>query len=259
VSLTNNYLYRSGVDLGYSNRYNRGLLMQGNYIVGGLTLKYWKDATIKNNFLFNPAGKVDPQAALVVARLGPDGNWSDLQVDGNTYVQAREDGLEFAAYDRANAASTDQSFTGWKSLGYDANSTYVRTSSGKPTGAKVVVRQNKYDPNRRHLIIYNWDGERAVLIDPVDLGASAGDELEIHNVQDYFGDIRTLTSTGQPVVIPMTGWNAAAPVGLSKPLQPITFPEFGAFVVITRRPETSAAPLRTGPAATRGSRPARQL
>ena len=39
------------------------------------------------------------------------------------------------------------------------------------------------------------------------------------------------TYAGTPILIPMTGWDSAAPVGLSTPAT--TAPEFNAFVLVT--------------------------
>jgi hypothetical protein len=56
----------------------------------------------------------------------------------------------------------------------------IVASAGRPAGAKAVLMANRYDPNRAHLAVYNWDkadtvnvaaggflrdGERALLLD----------------------------------------------------------------------------------------------
>jgi len=118
--------------------------------------------------------------------------------------------------------------------GLDLNSTYI---DSVPTGTKVFVRPNNYEPNRANIIIYNWDKANTVAVD-VSSVLNPGDSYELRSVQDYFGDVTTGVYGGGELIIQMTGRTSAKPIGYDQvtswyhnPLQPTTFPEFGVFVI----------------------------
>jgi hypothetical protein len=118
---------------------------------------------------------------------------------------------------------------------FDLHSTYIDTA---PVGLKVFVRPNRYTSGRGNIIIYNWDQASVVNVDVSSVLAS-GDTYELHNVQDYFGDIQTGVYAGGTMAINMTGRTRAKPIGYDQtapwyhdPLQQNTFPKFGAFVLI---------------------------
>src|SRR6185437_8871425 len=53
-------------------------------------------------------------------------------------------------------------FTEWReATGFDATSTFER----KPSGVRVFVRPNRYEPGRAHVVVYNWDRADTVEID----------------------------------------------------------------------------------------------
>ena len=143
-----------------------------------------------------------------------------------------------------------------ENLGFDSHSTFIQPvtpgASTKPTVNKVVVHDNIYDPNRADLIIYNWELDNTV---PVNVSAtlSPGDTYELRNVQDYFGDVITGTYAGGELSVPMTGRTRAKPIGYDEvstwyhdPLQPNTFPEFGAFI-LKKTSEGTPPPSDTTP------------
>jgi hypothetical protein len=94
-------------------------------------------------------------------------------------------------------------FAGWqRGTGLDQNSQYVPR---RPTGAKIVVRPNQYEPGRGNIIVYNWD--KQVLVD-VDISQvlTRGAKYEIRNAQDYFGaPIAGGIYDGTPIRLPMAG------------------------------------------------------
>jgi hypothetical protein len=106
------------------------------------------------------------------------------------------------------------------------NNTYL---SSRPTGVKVFVRPNAYEPGRGSITIYNWDLGSTV---PVDLGGllSSGSYFEVRNAQNPFGaPVLTGTYAGSPVAFPMTGLTPATPIGVAAPLP--TGPEFNVFIL----------------------------
>ncbi|PYV89611.1 MAG: hypothetical protein DMG05_13155, partial [Acidobacteria bacterium] len=99
----------------------------------------------------------------------------------------------------------------------------------RPTGVKMFVRPNQYEPGRANITIYNWNRNSTASVDVSATGLEVGDTYEIRNVQDYFHDVISGVYAGGSLGIPMTGHTIATPVGWTAP--PSTFPEFGAFVL----------------------------
>jgi len=117
---------------------------------------------------------------------------------------------------------------------YPSN-TYVGPTS-RPTGVRVFVRPNAYEPGRANITVYNWDLRPSV---DVNIGTilSVGRTYEVRNAQDYFGPpVAAGVYSGAPIRLPMTGLSVARPVGVSTP--PPTGPEFNVFVLLA----TSAVP-----------------
>ncbi len=102
--------------------------------------------------------------------------------------------------------------------------------SARPTGTKVFVRPNKYEPGRANITIFNWDKTPTV---SVDLGVAVpkGTRFELRSVHNFFGPpVLTGTYDGTPLQVPMTNLTAAAPVGAPAPTS--ISPEFQAFVLL---------------------------
>ncbi|MEK9156218.1 MAG: hypothetical protein AAB360_02840 [Patescibacteria group bacterium] len=155
-------------------------------------------------------------------------NW-----DNNTYYQfGTEKGFRG---DGTGGIYFDQ----WKTeTGYDANTTWINSL---PTGTRLFVQPNEFEPTRSHITIYNWDNLDTTTLSSSDLsgtGISNNDSYEIRDVQNYFGDpiatgryngssiSVTLPDTGSPVYQPASG---SAPAHTSK--------QFNAFV-LTYTPAT---------------------
>ncbi len=111
------------------------------------------------------------------------------------------------------------------------NNTYY---PARPTGIRIFIRPNQYEPGRAHIAVYNWDLWGAVTVDVGGI-LQIGARYEVRNVQDYFGPpVLTGTYDGRPLQLRMTGLRVAAPVG-NAPIKPSTTgPEFAAFVLIGR-------------------------
>ena len=99
----------------------------------------------------------------------------------------------------------------------------------RPTGVKVFVRPNKYETGRANIAVFNWDFDSTVTADISGIGLQVGERFELHNAQDYYGDVAFGIWNGGLLQIPMIGHSAAPFVGWSTPSP--TFPEFGMFVI----------------------------
>jgi hypothetical protein len=110
------------------------------------------------------------------------------------------------------------------------NNTYMGAT--RPTGTRVAVRPNKYEPGRANICVFNWDNKDAVDVDLSNV-LKAGDKYEVRDAQNYFGPaVARSIYDEKPVALPMN-LTATAPV-LGKPSKPFehTPREFNAFIVI---------------------------
>ncbi|HET6583658.1 MAG TPA: hypothetical protein VFG69_09425 [Nannocystaceae bacterium] len=102
---------------------------------------------------------------------------------------------------------------------------------GAPSGAQSFVRPNAYDPDRAHVVVFNWD-----LADTVDVDLSAlladGDGFELYDVQNYYGDPVLAGTYAGPAAVPMTPGATAEVVGTPATPYVHTSAEFGAFVLV---------------------------
>ncbi len=116
------------------------------------------------------------------------------------------------------------------------NNTFHGTT--RPKGIKVFVRPNQYETGRANIAIFNWDLANTVNVDISKIGLQPGDAYELHNAEDYFGDVEKGTWDGSsPLVVQMNGHTVVAPIGWTA--TPTTYPEFGMFIIqktVTRRP-----------------------
>jgi hypothetical protein len=198
---------KRGVDVGYTAQGNGGILIQGNYFMGGanaLELKGARDATVRGNTFWAPDG-------MVRVTYAPDADGSRIVFDRNTFIDnGKFDLAKWQA--QTGSAKTDQVAAG---------------KAGRPAGLHVVVRVNQYETERVHLAVYNWDRKDAVRIDLGDV-LKAGDAYRVISVLDYFGK-------------PVAEGKAAGPY-IDLPMQGHRYePEFGAYVLF-RAPGGGHAP-----------------
>lgn len=242
--------------------YSRNLIIRDNYLWNsGMIIKSITGLTVENNYFggvpdpsnkfpylqeFEVANVTDykiannficgvPLYTVWVENVSPSaGTWNN-----NTYCNygSYGNGTPFA-YNR-----NPMTFSGWKGY-FDSQSSY---SSTKPLQNKIFVRRNRYESKRAHIAVYNWENRDSVQIDLSALGFSNGDQYQIRNAYDYFGDPPIEgTYQGGMVTIDMRAsrWSKAEVYGINSipstylnngslykmPLE--TFPTFGAFVVM---------------------------
>lgn len=105
-----------------------------------------------------------------------------------------------------------------------------------PGGVEVVVRPNRFEPGRGHIVVFNWDNHASVEVRLDRLELADETTIDVHDAQNilaapvYTGVYRT----GQPLTLPMAAARAriALPAG-DVPLAAVhTGREFGVFVVV---------------------------
>jgi len=199
---------------------NGDLVLRDNYLVGSTKLTRWNRVALTGNTF---AGS-ETLLFLNVADSAAAYSW-----DRNTYV-SKEGRWQPFSLARSNTQSFD--FAGWRQATlWDRESRYAR---GLPTGTRVFVRPNRYEPGRATIIVYNWDRRETVEVDAGNI-LPRGAKYEVRNVQDYFGaPVASGTSQGVPLQVPMASITPA-PVDGSASTAPVTGPIFNVFVLTTVR------------------------
>jgi hypothetical protein len=218
IVVRNNFAYgRGGVRFGYE-AHNKDAIIRDNYFATRCRVKDWDTLEFKGNTFCNPG------EFMILDIKRPDAlpkyDW-----DGNAYFRPPAEAPLFTLISNDGTSSFD--FDQWKQkTGFDATSTF---SPAKPTGLRVFVRPNAYEPARAHIIVYNWDGKDAV---EVDLSAmlKPGDAYELRDTQNVLGTpVMKGVYAGGTVPVPMKLTEVAQPVTQQKFEH--TSPEFNVFVL----------------------------
>jgi parallel beta-helix repeat protein len=198
--------------LGYEAQ-NEDVVMTGNYIAGGFTalrLWRWRSGTVSNNTLFTrdyyPIHSMGSLAGLA---------WA-----GNHW--ARDPKLAAWLHE-----STARTWDSWRQATGRGGSDVIEPA---PTGVKVVVRPNRYEPGRAYVVIYNWAKQGSVGVDLSGV-LKAGDRYTVRNVLRLTGTpVQSGVYSGGKLTVSMAATSAPAPLGSSR-TGASTGPEFQAFLV----------------------------
>ena len=126
---------------------------------------------------------------------------------------------------------TDNTFIGSLS-GVESDDYPDNTYMGVPTLNHVVVRPNRYEPGRAHIIVYNWEMLSEVSVSLSDV-ITAGTPFEVRNAQDFYGPpVVTGTYDGGTIVLPMENLTEVTPLGETNDIPEKTGIEFNTFVLI---------------------------
>ena len=63
----------------------------------------------------------------------------------------------------------------------------VPSSNGRPAENRVFFRENRYEPQRVHVVVYNWEHKPVVQLDLASV-LSIGQQFRIVEVHDIWGD-----------------------------------------------------------------------
>jgi hypothetical protein len=232
--------------LGYTDLGVKRVEARGNFIVGGyLTVQGILQGVVTDNTFFS-----DAMGATVVRRFPNATTTQAYTWDHNHYLSPTDPSspshFAFCIEGTANCDG-NLSWDAWRAqTGWDSASQFDQAASPPD---KIFVRKNDWEPGRANIAIVNASLASEVHLQGVDLasiGLSAGDSYELHNAQDYFGDLRTGTYDGQSIAVQMTG-TVAKPQGFSRAAIS-TMPYFGAFVLRSKLAASNPEPS-TGDAA----------
>jgi len=198
-----------------------------NILVGGSSVA--QNPVIDSNYAYYPSN------AGTNLNLGFSAGTNNARVTNNYFVLSK---LIFAGPQTGIAITNNTVYS--TTISGILTSAYPENlwSSSRPGGLQIFMRANQYEPRRANLTIFNWDRAASVSVSAAQMAGlqiRAGDRYELHNVQNYYGDVIGGTYNGASISVPMTGRSVAQPTGLGfKPAS--TFPELGAFVLIVLGP-----------------------
>jgi hypothetical protein len=246
LTLKDNYFYDVAPELAYLNRENVGLTMEGNYLPVIPLILWWTDVTVTGNTQFNRAYGF--QVSIQFDSLAPPDALATYSFDNNQYYFTSPHGtyptVWSVAWEEKTAPNTGGTFTlaQWQEEGQDLNSTLTlvaKVDNLMVVPDHVALRVNAYDPDRAHLIIYNWSAANTASVPDATINGflTNGQSYRLRNVQDYYNDTIEGTYNGTALSVPMTDRTVALPVGYAEatwyhdPADTTTFPEFGVFVI----------------------------
>ena len=210
---------------------------QRNILVGGGTIAH--NLALLNNSLYYPGA---PGQNLNVGYTPPDGaGVSGATIIGNYIVN----GDNLFSPNNTQVTMSGNFFYSTLYGGIASQFPSNTYASSRPTGVRVIVRPNAYEPGRAHVTVHNWDGVPSVAVNLSSV-LPAGALYEIRNAQNVFGSpVASGTYSGSPITLPMGGLAPASPVGYGAPAP--TGPLFNTFIVTTRgvAPPTPAPPPPT--------------
>jgi hypothetical protein len=166
---------------GSKNAYVDNYLIQGNivskagtFLIGGGRPSH--NIRVLDNYLYG-----------VPMRVGYSAPYNaDCEVRGNVLVNG------------------DLTITKYKKAVKEDN-LVLRKADARPKHGRSVLRPNKYDPRRAHLVVLNWDRKKVV---DVDAGPflKSGDAYRLLDPRDFFGKaVLSGTYDGTPLRVPVGG------------------------------------------------------
>lgn len=193
---------------------NDDVVVEGNYIVGGLYVGDWVSARVRANVVYDYDGPM-----VVTGRSVSGHSWDANRFYGDSNL------VNWMAVPNAPAG-----FATWKAqIGFSNPGSYG--GSGAPPN-HVVVRPNKYEAGRANIIVYNWEQRGTVSVD-VSGVLTVGDRYVVQNVQDFYGaPVTSGTYDGSVLQLPMDGITPPAPTATSYTSAPVTGPTFNVFVLM---------------------------
>lgn len=175
-----------------------------NAMIGWKTLRNG-DVIVENNYLVGGSPMVE------------FGFWAAARVSNNTLIRTGRG----APIVRRDAAAPGQI---WRDNGEPPT----------PTRTRVVVRPNRYEQGRAHVVVFNWGRDTAATVD-VSGVLAPGDRYDVRNVQDLFGaPVVSGTVSGSSITVPLGGVAPPVPVGLESSPAPRTGPAFDVFLITKR-------------------------
>ena len=193
---------------------HRDAVVRDNYVMGAyraMTIGMWQDMTVTGNTFWGTSFLNEISSGPSGSGIAKHPKLPDLKnykVDHNTYYDTgRKKPFIYGRHEKSKPEE-QLTFQQWQALGLDKNGQLRPGRNGKPTGTKVFVFGNKYEPGRGNVAVFNWDGKAAVEVD-LSTVLEEGQAYRIYNCLDIpqtIGLAKPLVRAkydGKPVSLPM--------------------------------------------------------
>ena len=213
----------------YTPQLNGTAVVSGNYFMGsfyGLSLSKWENITVASNTLWSLGVFLEISSSATGSGIKEQPDKPDLagyHVDNNTYFDNGKTNVFYYGNKEKKADDELSTFAQWQALGLDKHSQVLSDKGGKPTGTKVFVYANKYQPGRAQVGIFNWDGQDQIDVDLAP-ALKAGQKFAVYNCLD----ISQTLAQAKPIV---TAVYAGKPLSIPLRKDKIS-PDFDAFLVV---------------------------
>ena len=205
-------------------------------LIGGATGSQYDDGRIENCTFYT---NISSSAQNI--RICYGNSCDDLRFVNNImaggYFNADWSSITGVEANSGNAIYSTSSNSSKANSFLDSGSGNTRQTSLPTSGSIKQIRTFNWDSRRAKIVLFNWANASSLSFSNAELvnaglTISAGNSYELHNAENYFGDVITGTYNGTSITVPMTGRTVETPLGLPKP--PSAFPKFGCFILITK-------------------------
>ena len=235
ITLISNCVYYSGTShMGIYGTNQNDIAILNNYFVSddvpAISVRNWANIVMSNN-VFTTVALTNPYSGpSCIAEAYVTNNVVQALVDNNSYYGGGvyiDWGLLAFLVNGSRWGWSD-----WKSKTlWDAHSAYIPTNC--PTQNVTILRTNKYERGRAHLVVFNWESNSTINVDISNVGLAQGQSFEVRDVQNYLGT---------PVI--MTNFDAAHPtISIPLTLTNVT-PLIGDVVHLRYGPNTHTKPVQ---------------
>jgi len=221
VTVVRNYTWGNGASFGYPwGQQNRDVRIEENVFHGRVEMLYFDKAAFTRNTVIN--GEM-----VFLQFLGP-ADVRQYEWNRNRYWRTPSPYPPFAT--REGDKSRGQTWAEWKTAtGFDTDSTFVEATPAEPL---VIVRPNKHEKGRAHVIVYNFAKSATVQVDLSNVLAP-GQAFRVQRATNYFGKpVVEGKCDGKTVALPMSGGPSTVPIGLPEFRSQRNATEFEVFVVV---------------------------
>jgi hypothetical protein len=164
--------------------------IRDNYLMGahyGVSLGNSANCTFAGNTVWSTGVLVEVNSAPTGSGLPKQGFRPDpanYRIDGNTYIANGWDKPFYYADTEDIDPSQQMSLAEWQSLGFDTQSRIVPGKSGRPTGTKVFVFANQYEPGRANVGVFCWNAALHVVYVDLSSALRRGQKYRVYNCLD---------------------------------------------------------------------------
>ncbi len=198
-------------------------------IIGGGSIAP-KNIVLKDNYTYHSPEGLSKKSDGRAVWIGSTGGCENTIVTQNYFVNESGNAIRIAGDCRP--IMTENTIVGTTINMNQEEMAQNTCYNAKPSGVKIFIRPNRFEPGRANIIIYNWDHRNLVNVDAASL-LKPGEKYELRDAQNFLGPpVLKGTYADDPLLIPMTTSDMPAMAGDAPIIPKHTSTEFGVFVLL---------------------------